>query len=175
MADQPQSRSDPVEETATRDHPAWMGVGVIGGAALGATFGGPVGAGVGAAAGFAAGAVRTYTGKHAVAHATSAMENLDEETVRRLAQQLQGPSRALGPGTGLSAEDLRAIEDVEATGAEVRCKICQTNKVNISFLPCGHACTCASCCAGMMAAAAAGGIPCPICRTPAEHVSRVFF
>ena len=36
---------EPAREIVRPDHPAWMGVGVLGGVALGATFGGPVGAG----------------------------------------------------------------------------------------------------------------------------------
>lgn len=111
---------EPAREIVRPDHPAWMGVGVLGGVALGATFGGPVGAGVGAVAGLAAGVVRTYTGKHTAAHAATVIEHLDGDTVLRLAQQIHASGASMAPPSGLGLDDLRAISDVAASGAEVK-------------------------------------------------------
>ena len=175
----------------------WYASGVLGGAAFGATIGGPVGAVVGAGAGAVAATVRGTTGKSILEY----WEELDAETKARLLGMVatssassggrhngtgtvgsgadsSGPATSSGPASarggtavGLSMQQLRELSSSPASSDEPACKVCLVNKVAVALQPCGHACTCAPC---TLRLGGSGTPLCPICRTTATAVVRVF-
>ena len=50
-----------------------------------------------------------------------------------------------------------------------KCIYCNTRKVSIILLPCRHLCLCSEC------ATEVGVTDCPVCQTPVQYVSEVFY
>jgi hypothetical protein len=64
---------------------------------------------------------------------------------------------------------------VEETEDENKmCVICNVNKQNIRFLPCGHTTTCSVCAQKVMNITYQNGLKCPMCRQNVSHIDSFF-
>ena len=53
------------------------------------------------------------------------------------------------------------------------CCVCYAPLRSLAFIPCGHRCVCEEC-GDMIVSKANGAIKCPLCKTPASRLMKIY-
>ncbi len=84
------------------------------------------------------------------------------------APQLSAPQLPPPQLSPQSSPSLSTPEPTREDSADLICKICMSNRVNVAFVPCGHTMACSECSTNLK------GKPCPMCREPIRKQLRLF-
>lgn len=75
------------------------------------------------------------------------------------------------------AKEARLVAELEDAREDARkskeCCVCYAPLRSLAFIPCGHRCVCEEC-GDMIVSKANGAIKCPLCKTPASRLMKIY-